>query len=105
MFKHLFVAAIALAATPAYAAPTAGAPVARVAVADLDLGTPAGIEGLDRRLATAVRKVCPPHDGNLRGAVYQRECRAEARRTADAARTRVLAQAEMARPRLAAIAR
>ncbi len=101
MFKQLSVAAIALAATPAFAGPTA-APTARVAVADLNLGTTAGIASLDRRLAAAIRKVCPAHDGDLRGAVYQRSCRAEARRTADASRTRILAQAGVERSTLAA---
>lgn len=83
--------AVSLLTTPAMAKPGEGRRVVRVSFADLDLATPDGIAALDRRLASAVRRVC--------GTVYFLDraqlidvdrCRADAGARAMALRQQVL---------------
>lgn len=95
MLKLFAIAAIALNGTPAFADPTEPRPTVRVAAADLDLGTPAGIDRLDRRLAAAVRKVCPAYGPAGATSVYnRRDCLKAATLTAAAGRNRLLAAAD-----------
>jgi UrcA family protein len=60
---------------------------------DLDLATPAGRETLDRRLASAIKAVCPDATGSVDvGFKYEvRRCLKVARIQASAKRDRVLA--------------
>ena len=55
------LAAAVLASVPGMAAETA--PQVRVYYGDLDLTGQAGIQKLDRRLASAIRDVCPSDNG------------------------------------------
>ena len=92
MLKLFAIAAIALTGTPAFAGQTSSpAPAVRVAVADLDLRTPAGVERLDRRLAAAIRRACPTHAAAGVRAVY--DCLAAATQTAHQGRSRLLGDA------------
>lgn len=101
LFASIALAAAALAGAPAFADAPA-APTWRVAVADLDLASPAGVRALDARLAAAVRRVCPvPLTPSAHTAADQRACLAVATDAADRGRTRVLAQAGLARVQLA----
>ena len=72
--------AFALAAGAAVAAP-AGYGAAVVRVGDLDLGRPADVERLQRRLETAALEVCGAHAGSVRmvkQAVARSDCYREA---------------------------
>lgn len=59
--RHYCLLAVAVAAmlSPSSAFAQADAPSVRVAHGDLNLSTTAGRERLERRLATAVKRVCP----------------------------------------------
>ena len=93
----------ALAGTPAFAGSPGSAPTVRVVAGDLDLATRAGVDRLDRRLAAAIRQVCPAYSTAGTGTFYnRRECLNNATRTAAAGRSRLLATAGT---RLAANAR
>ncbi|MDB5722913.1 MAG: hypothetical protein JWP15_3531 [Alphaproteobacteria bacterium] len=73
-------------ATPALARTPADPRVEVVRFADLDLGNPAGIAKLDRRIRTAVAAACGPiSDSDPAGKNRARDCR-----TATAARVRTL---------------
>jgi UrcA family protein len=77
MTKFLALALFAVAATPAIATETSRSVAVRMD--DLDLGKPAGIASLDRRLAQAARQVCADRGGRtLREAREAADCRAEA---------------------------
>jgi UrcA family protein len=90
MFKPIAIALL-LASAPSLAG-TPAAPTARVQVADLDLATPAGLNQFDRRLAAAVRALCP--DPNVLSLTERRDrlaCTQAAMRSAEQGRERVLA--------------
>jgi len=87
----LFAAAVlatasAVSAEKSFTVPAWGeARSATVRYADLDLTTPAGAERLERRIEFAIAKVCALPDGEqLAQRARVAECRAEARRQADA---------------------
>ena len=106
LFAPLAVAVVALSSAPASAGPSAAPPTVRVAVADLDLTTPAGVESLDRRLATAIRRACPASAvSELRTLYDHHDCVTTARLSADAGRTRLLARTGIAHAQLAVSAR
>ncbi len=51
-----------------------------VATADLNMSTPEGVATFERRIAGALRRVCPrPDTNNLVEARYQQRCLAQAR--------------------------
>jgi UrcA family protein len=88
---HLAVAIFALLPLQAHARETA--PKAHVAYRDLDLRTPAGLQVLDRRLAAAIKTLCPSPRGSI-DLGFQREarrCAALAEKQALAERDRVVA--------------
>lgn len=88
------VAAMLLAAVlPGAAVAQASFPAVHVSYADLNLHNPAGIKVLDRRIASAIRAVCP--DANSIGPWS----------AATAARCRKAKLAEVASQRAAALAR
>ena len=93
LFAAFAFAAATLAGTPAFAR-AQEVPTVQVATADLDLTRPAGVRALDRRLAAAVREVCPaPFATVLRGVLDQHVCLRIATRFADQGRARLLARA------------
>ena len=76
----LVLATLALAPPPGTAAQpaTASAPSRVVSYADLNLGTTAGQQALQRRIAAAARSVCAPLDGlPLKQAAEYRACVAQ----------------------------
>lgn len=89
---------LTLAATPALA-DSAGAgrsaPTARVSHADLNLARPADRRLLDRRIAAAVDKVCPPltQPGRITRSDVGLRCRAETAAHARPQRTAAIARA------------
>lgn len=104
MFKSITTAAVAalplLFAVPAQAAErvSLSAPVSWV---DLDLTHPAGQAQLDRRIATAAKRLCGSTRGSsLRERADTRRCLREAMATAAPQRERVVAKATV-RGRLA----
>jgi UrcA family protein len=80
--RHILFLAVAAAATlsPCSAQAQAEAPSVRVAYGDLNLSTTAGRERLDRRLAAAVKRVCPSVDvRDLAAQQAARRCAADTR--------------------------
>ncbi|HEX7851379.1 MAG TPA: UrcA family protein [Sphingomonas sp.] len=70
MFKPLMTTVLLVAAVPAFAGDKPVPPTARVTTADLDLTTTAGRKTLDRRLRTAIDKVCPDSDEASRTTIF-----------------------------------
>lgn len=100
MLKTLIVlTSLSLAATPAFAVSSAGpgqsAPTVRVSHADLNLARPADRRLLDRRIANAVNKVCPPltQPGRLTKSGAGLRCQAETTALAQPQRTAALTRA------------
>jgi UrcA family protein len=78
--RHTLLLAIAAATlvAPSPSLAQSDAPSVRVAYRDLDLSTASGRDGFERRLAAAVRRVCPVADGrDLAGLEVTRKCIAE----------------------------
>lgn len=85
---------LAALATPGLSIAQETLPDVRVSYADLDLRTAAGGKALDRRLAKAVKQVCPNADGSadlMRKAVVRRCLAAKSAEVAQQ-RTRLLAE-------------
>jgi len=95
----LAVALFSAAATPQFQAIAStaddAAPVARVTLHDLDLAHESDRRTLDRRIATAIDKLCPavPPTGQLLRSLASERCRYEARAQFDLQRTRAVARA------------
>ena len=80
--------------TPALAQASAGDPVERVRVADLDLSREADVRRLDRRIRSAVEQVCgATSDADPAGRNEARRCRAETRARLAVQRQRAIASA------------
>lgn len=91
MFKPLAIALL-FASAPSFAG-TPARPTARVQIADLDLGTPAGVKQFDRRLAAAARALCPhPNVLSLAERRDRLACARAAAQSAEQGRDRVLAR-------------
>lgn len=107
MLRTSLVAAVALAAAPAAAAERAPvAPSARVPIADLDLAGQPGRDELDRRLAGAIRTVCPrPRTTDVLARFQHKRCVGDASRSAARARDTAFARAALDRLQVAATAR
>jgi UrcA family protein len=91
--KTLFIASLlGLAAT---AAP---AQTLSVRTADLDLSTAAGVKALDLRILHAASALCgTPSPSDIAGRAKLDDCRAQVRTSAEAARTRAIADASTTR--------
>jgi len=92
MITTLLSLSLLLTAAPIIPDPVTAPVSVKVAYRDLNLGSAAGRAELDRRLAHAVRTVCPaPDHRDLRQLQAAEECRAVATRAADGQRTLALA--------------
>ena len=105
MNKLILIAALAAASSAV--APAQGQSgdtrTARVAVANLDLGTPAGVKALDRRILQAAAELCgTPSAADPHGGRAYRRCVEEAIAAAAPARARSIAFRQGGRPLLAA---
>jgi UrcA family protein len=92
MHRLLLLAAALAAATPGAATPAER--LVRVAHADLDLATDAGVAALDRRIRAAANRLCEA--GAARSVIEQRagmRCRMDAIATAAGQRSRAIAAA------------
>ena len=94
--KIVNLALTALALIPAQAYAQDAAPVARVAYADLNLATDAGVRTLDRRLGQAVRTVCgnPAAEAQLSRQLAVKSCIADTNERLTAQRDLVLSGRE-----------
>ena len=102
MLKSLLAAAALALTTPLAAADRTEQRVAHVSVADLDLSSDAGKAEFDRRIARAVRTVCPDEmttavDKNLE--VFR--CRRDARNAVAPQRERMITQRDRQLPTVA----
>lgn len=78
----------------AQAQPSSSPRTEMVRYRDLDLTSPAGVAALDRRIASAITRVCEmPGVNDLTSASQERHCRANARFSANHQRAVVLASA------------
>lgn len=92
MITALLSLSLLLTATPAVTDPVAAPASVAVRYHDLNLNSVAGRAELDRRLARAVRAVCPdPDQRELRRREVARDCRAVAVRNANSQRQVALA--------------
>ena len=74
---------------------TGGARTERVPYGDLDLASPAGVDALDRRIASAADHVCSQSGvRDIDSVAAAHRCRFQARRDAQAQRDRAVALAE-----------
>lgn len=103
MLKTLIaLTSLSLVATPAFAVSGTGAgqsaPTARVSHADLNLARPADRRLLDRRIAAAVNKVCPPltQPGRVTKSGAGLRCHAETTALAQPQRTAAVTRASAA---------
>lgn len=85
---------LAVAFAPQQAAAQDAAPTQTVAYDDLDLSSEAGAITLNRRIMSAVRKVCPYTGTSTAGYMASRACRKQALNGANAQRDVVLARAK-----------
>jgi UrcA family protein len=90
---HLMIAAALLA--PTAVAAQSEQPTARVSYADLNLGTPAGLSTLDRRIQHAIDGMCGHAvSGNLDAAAPVWKCRSAAEASAASQRQLALQAAQ-----------
>lgn len=96
MMKFKLLALSLLAALPSLSAAQEVRPDVHVSYGDLDLRSAVGVKALDRRLARAVKAVCPTADGTVDQARKRAVQRCLAMKTAEVAiqRDRVLAETE-----------
>ena len=102
MIKTFTTLLLAVAATPAMAAPAATVS-SSIRTADLDLSSAAGQSALDRRLSAAAIQVCgTAWDSDVPGKNEVRRCRAEVKARFMAERNRRIAAASTERVLVAA---
>ena len=106
MITALLSLSLLAIAAPAVTDPVAAPVSAKVSYHDLNLGSAAGRAQLDRRLARAVRAVCPaPDHRDLHQLQAAEECRAVATRAADGQRQLALAAVRADTVQIGSIAR
>lgn len=87
MLKYCFIALALTATSPTFANPSAQPPSVAVSYADLDISRSVGRETLERRVASAISRVCGTPGGahtSLSEKMRVRECRSQVRDRASA---------------------